>query len=373
MSLRHDGPDRLEFSVSDNGEGISAEHIRHIFDSFYQSDVHHSGSGIGLALSKAFTELHGGTINVKSSPGKGSVFTVTLPVVQKGEFDLSTAVPESRISQFRDGAVYDASQESLSAGLFSDEEIAGDKKTVLLIDDNRDVRNYLKSVLSFEYNILEASNGKEGIARARKHVPDAVVCDVMMPVMDGMECCRILKSDIRTSHIPVLMLTAYAAEDQKIKGYECGADSYISKPFSADLLLARIGNLINGRKLLASVFSDASSTGSGASDIDKGFIDRLKGIINSRMSDPSLSVESIGEEIGLGRVQLYRKTKSLIGYSPNEFLRICRLRKAQAMLSSTEKTVSEVAYSVGFSSPSYFSKCYKEYFGTSPATSKNTV
>ena len=227
--------------------------------------------------------------------------------------------------------------------------------------------------MSFEYNILEASNGKEGIARARKHVPDAVVCDVMMPVMDGMECCRILKSDIRTSHIPVLMLTAYAAEDQKIKGYECGADSYISKPFSADLLLARIGNLINGRKLLASVFSDASSTGSGASDIDKGFIDRLKGIINSRMSDPSLSVESIGEEIGLGRVQLYRKTKSLIGYSPNEFLRICRLRKAQAMLSSTEKTVSEVAYSVGFSSPSYFSKCYKEYFGTSPATSKNTV
>lgn len=373
LSLRHDGPDRLEFSVSDNGEGISAEHIRHIFDSFYQSDVHHSGSGIGLALSKAFTELHGGTISVKSSPGKGSVFTVTLPVVQKGEFDLSTVVPESRISQFRDGAVYDASQESLSAGLFSDEEIAGDKKTVLLIDDNRDVRNYLKSVLSFEYNILEASNGKEGIARARKHVPDAVVCDVMMPVMDGMECCRILKSDIRTSHIPVLMLTAYAAEDQKIKGYECGADSYISKPFSADLLLARIGNLINGRKLLASVFSDASSTGSGASDIDKGFIDRLKGIINSRMSDPSLSVESIGEEIGLGRVQLYRKTKSLIGYSPNEFLRICRLRKAQAMLSSTEKTVSEVAYSVGFSSPSYFSKCYKEYFGTSPATSKNTV
>lgn len=374
LSLRHDGPDRLEFSVSDNGEGISAEHIRHIFDSFYQSDVHHSGSGIGLALSKAFTELHGGTISVKSSPGKGSVFTVTLPVVQKGEFDLSTVVPESRISQFRDGAVYDASQESLSAGLFSDEEIAGDKKTVLLIDDNRDVRNYLKSVLSFEYNILEASNGKEGIVRARKHVPDAVVCDVMMPVMDGMECCRILKSDIRTSHIPVLMLTAYAAEDQKIKGYECGADSYISKPFSADLLLARIGNLINGRKLLASVFSDASSsTGSGTSDIDKGFIDRLKGIINSRMSDPSLSVESIGEEIGLGRVQLYRKTKSLIGYSPNEFLRICRLRKAQAMLSSTEKTVSEVAYSVGFSSPSYFSKCYKEYFGTSPATSKNTV
>ena len=365
---RDDG--HVEISVSDNGEGISAEHINNIFNSFYQADVHHSGSGIGLMLSKAFAELHGGSVSVSSTAGKGSVFTVVLPVSQKGGAGVSAEPYSSEISHFRDGAVYDASQESLSSGLFIDEDMSESKKTVLVIDDNQDVRSYLKSMLSFDYNVLEASNGQEGLKTARKFVPDAVICDVMMPVMDGMECCRILKSDIRTSHIPVLMLTAYAVEEQKIKGYECGADSYISKPFSSELLLARIGNLINSRQMLASVFGEPAASASSFQDVDKGFIDRLKDIISSRLSDPELTVESIGEEIGLSRVQLYRKTKSLIGYSPNEFLRICRLRKASAMLSSTEKTVSEIAYSVGFSSPSYFTKCFKEYFGENPVSSK---
>ena len=365
---RDDG--HVEISVSDNGEGISAEHINNIFNSFYQADVHHSGSGIGLMLSKAFAELHGGSVSVSSTAGKGSVFTVVLPVSQKGGAGVSAEPYSSEISHFKDGAVYDASQESLSSGLFIDEDMSESKKTVLVIDDNQDVRSYLKSMLSFDYNVLEASNGQEGLKTARKFVPDAVICDVMMPVMDGMECCRILKSDIRTSHIPVLMLTAYAVEEQKIKGYECGADSYISKPFSSELLLARIGNLINSRQMLASVFGEPAASASSFPDVDKGFIDRLKDIISSRMSDPELTVESIGEEIGLSRVQLYRKTKSLIGYSPNEFLRICRLRKASAMLSSTEKTVSEIAYSVGFSSPSYFTKCFKEYFGENPVSSK---
>ena len=360
----------VEISVSDNGEGISAEHISNIFNSFYQADVHHSGSGIGLMLSKAFAELHGGSVSVSSAAGKGSVFTVILPVSQKDGNGVPAGTYSSEISYFRDGAVYDASQESLSSGLFIDEDMSESKKTVLVIDDNQDVRSYLKSVLSFDFNVLEASNGQEGLKTARKFVPDAVICDVMMPVMDGMECCRTLKSDIRTSHIPVLMLTAYAVEEQKIKGYECGADSYISKPFSSELLLARIGNLINSRQMLASVFGEPAASASSFQDVDKGFIDRLKDIISSRMSDPELTVESIGEEIGLSRVQLYRKTKSLIGYSPNEFLRICRLRKASAMLSSTEKTVSEIAYSVGFSSPSYFTKCFKEYFGENPVSSK---
>lgn len=368
LSRRDDG--HVEISVSDNGEGISAEHINNIFNSFYQADVHHSGSGIGLMLSKAFAELHGGSVSVSSAAGKGSVFTVILPVSQKDGAGVLAEPYSPEISHFRDGAVYDASQESLSSELFIDEDMSESKKTVLVIDDNQDVRSYLKSMLSFDYNVLEASNGQEGLKTARKFVPDAVICDVMMPVMDGMECCRILKSDIRTSHIPVLMLTAYAVEEQKIKGYECGADSYISKPFSSELLLARIGNLINSRQMLASVFGEPAASASSFPDVDKGFIDRLKDIISSRMSDPELTVESIGEEIGLSRVQLYRKTKSLIGYSPNEFLRICRLRKASAMLSSTEKTVSEIAYSVGFSSPSYFTKCFKEYFGENPVSSK---
>ncbi len=366
--LSAENENEVEIDVQDNGTGISAAHINNIFNSFYQADVHHSGSGIGLMLSKAFAELHGGTLTVSSAEGKGSVFRLTLPVSQPGECLQDAAVPEDRMVKFRDGAVYDASQESLSTGLFSDEEILEAKKTVLVIDDNLDVRSYLKSILSYEYNILEASNGAEGIRLAGKYVPDAIICDVMMPGMDGMECCRILKSKINTSHIPVLMLTAYAAEEQKIKGYECGADSYISKPFSADLLMARLGNLIGNRQMLASVFGDSAAGVSGVTQVDRDFIDKLKDIINSRLSDPALSVEAIGEEIGLSRVQLYRKTKSLIGYSPNEFLRICRLRKAASLLSSTGMSVSEAAYAVGFSTPSYFTKCYREYFGETPAS-----
>lgn len=373
MRLSHAGRDNVEISITDNGEGISAEHINNIFDSFYQADVHHSGSGIGLVLSKAFAELHGGSITVKSAEGRGSVFTVVLPVMQEDPVMPGMAEPGSEMWKFRDGAVYDASQETISTSLFSDEDISESKKTVLIIDDNRDVREYLKSVLSFEYNIIEASSGEEGLRQAGKRVPDAIICDVMMPGMDGMECCRRLKSDIRTSHIPVLMLTAYAAEEQKIKGYECGADSYISKPFSSDLLQARLANLIEGRKMLLSVFGDPCSvTGHSVPDVDKNFIDRFRAIINSRIADPSLTVESIGEEIGLSRVQLYRKTKALIGYSPNEFLRICRLRKAAAMLSSTDRSVSEVAYGVGFSSPSYFTRCYREYFGENPVSARNS-
>ena len=373
MRLSHAGRDNVEISITDNGEGISAEHINNIFDSFYQADVHHSGSGIGLVLSKAFAELHGGSITVKSAEGRGSVFTVVLPVMQEDPVMPGMAEPGSEMWKFRDGAVYDASQETISTSLFSDEDISESKKTVLVIDDNRDVREYLKSVLSFEYNIIEASSGEEGLRQAGKRVPDAIICDVMMPGMDGMECCRRLKSDIRTSHIPVLMLTAYAAEEQKIKGYECGADSYISKPFSSDLLQARLANLIEGRKMLLSVFGDPCSvTGHSVPDVDKNFIDRFRAIINSRIADPSLTVESIGEEIGLSRVQLYRKTKALIGYSPNEFLRICRLRKAAAMLSSTDRSVSEVAYGVGFSSPSYFTRCYREYFGENPVSARNS-
>lgn len=368
VTLSAKNENEVEIDVQDNGTGISAAHINNIFNSFYQADVHHSGSGIGLMLSKAFAELHGGTLSVSSAEGKGSVFRLTLPVSQPGECLQDAGEPEDRMIKFRDGAVYDASRESLSTGLFSDEEILEAKKTVLVIDDNLDVRSYLKSILSYEYNILEASNGAEGIRLAGKYVPDAIICDVMMPGMDGMECCRILKSKINTSHIPVLMLTAYAAEEQKIKGYECGADSYISKPFSADLLTARLGNLIGSRQMLASVFGDSAAGVSGVTEVDRDFIDKLKDIINSRLSDPALSVEAIGEEIGLSRVQLYRKTKSLIGYSPNEFLRICRLRKAASLLSSTGMSVSEAAYAVGFSTPSYFTKCYREYFGETPAS-----
>lgn len=182
-----------------------------------------------------------------------------------------------------------------------------------------------------------------------------------------MECCRRLKSEVQTSHIPVMMLTAYTMDEQKVKGYECGADSYILKPFSARLLQVRLRNLIDNRLRLQSFFADKTSLRKEPiADLDKGFVEKLRALIDEQLGNSELSVEDLGDKIGMSRVQLYRKSKALTGYSPNELLRIARLKKAASLLASTEKTIAEITYEVGFSSPSYFTKCYKDYFGESP-------
>lgn len=279
--------------------------------------------------------------------------------------DNQTRENAAKMTILRDGAVADADQETVRSS--SDITLSGERETILVIDDNKDVRDYIRSLLEDKYNVLEAADGKDGIRLAMKHVPDAVICDVMMPVMDGMECCRRLKNEIQTSHIPVMMLTAYAVDEQKIKGYECGADSYISKPFSAKLLKVRLQNLLDNRKRLKDFFGDkASIRTSSVSDTDKGFAEKLKSLIEDNLSNPEFSVESLGESIGMSRVQLYRKTKVLTGYSPVELLRVARLKRAASILSSSDRTVSEAAYMSGFNSPSYFAKCYREYFGENP-------
>lgn len=363
-SLTKDDHCWIRFTVANTGSMISAEHIRNIFDRFYKIDMHHAGSGIGLALVKAFVEMHGGTIAVDSGEGRGTVFTLEMPVQQNG-------VPEENVEKnivltnLKEGAVLSADQETIQTAPEVVER--DDKETVLIIDDNQDVRDYVKSLLHDKYTVIEASNGQEGLQQAMKYVPDAVICDVMMPVMDGMECCRRLKSEVQTSHIPVMMLTAYTMDEQKVKGYECGADSYILKPFSARLLQVRLRNLIDNRLRLQSFFADKTSLRKEPiADLDKGFVEKLRALIDEQLSNSELSVEDLGDKIGMSRVQLYRKSKALTGYSPNELLRIARLKKAASLLASTEKTIAEITYEVGFSSPSYFTKCYKDYFGESP-------
>ena len=199
-----------------------------------------------------------------------------------------------------------------------------------MIDDNQDVRNYVKLLLQTQYTVIEAADGQEGIKQAMKYVPDAIICDVMMPIMDGMECCRRLKSEIQTSHIPIMMLTAYAMDEQKIQGYECGADSYITKPFSAQMLKVRLRNLIENHHRLQTFFGDQTSPTQKTplNETDKGFVEKLRRLIETNMANASVSVEDLGEQIGLSRTQLYRKTKALTGYSPNELLRIARLKKS---------------------------------------------
>lgn len=345
--------------VADTGSGISVQHIRHIFDRFYQIDVNHAGSGIGLALAKAFVELHGGEITADSVEGKGTVFTVDIPmtVVEEPSADL---VQEPRITQ---QTVVEELEDMETEEQIPDEN----KECILIIDDNADVRDYVKSLLKEEYTVIEAPDGRAGLKKAMKYVPDAIICDVMMPVMDGLECCRKLKTELQTSHIPVMLLTACSLDEQRIQGFECGADSYISKPFNSKLLLVRLRNLMDNHKRLKQFFGDKTTLSKeSVSDVDKGFVDRFRELIEENLADSELSVEDLGGKMGLSRVQLYRKIKALTNYSPNELVRIARLKKAASLLAFSEKTISEITYEVGFTSPSYFTKCYKEYFGESP-------
>ena len=357
---------RVMISVADNGCGISSDELPYIFDRFYQAKNAGRGTGIGLAIVKAFTELHHGEVSATSIEGKGSTFTIRIPVRQKGEV---TNQPTEKIEQLVEPS---SAQEVPNQARHIDELIQPyqtDKPEVLIIDDNIDIRTYLRSVLSEKYNVSEAADGKAGLELARKIVPDIVLSDIMMPVMDGLAFCQQLKTDKAISHIPVILLTARSLDEQRAEGYEHGADAYLSKPFSLRLLFSRIDNLIQSRKKLSKLFSNSDENDAFeklSNETDKTFAAQLRKIIQDNLSDNEFNVERIGDEIGLSRVQLYRKVKALTGYSPVEMLRKARLTRARHLLRTTEKTVSEVAYAVGFSTPSYFSKCYKDEFGESP-------
>lgn len=357
---------RVMISVADNGCGISSDELPYIFDRFYQAKNAGRGTGIGLAIVKAFTELHHGEVSATSIEGKGSTFTIHIPVRQKGEV---TNQPTEKIEQLVEPS---SAEEVPNQARHIDELIQPyqtDKPEVLIIDDNIDIRTYLRSALSEKYNVSEAADGKVGLELARKIVPDIVLSDIMMPVMDGLAFCQQLKTDKAISHIPVILLTARSLDEQRAEGYEHGADAYLSKPFSLRLLLSRIDNLIESRKKLNQTWSkgvEDDEIGNISNEIDKSFLKQLRKIIQENLANSDLSVEQIGDEIGLSRVQLYRKVKALTGYSPVEIVRKARLTRARHLLQTTERTVSEVAYAVGFSTPSYFSKCYKDEFGENP-------
>ena len=363
----------IRFTVANTGSMISAEHIRSIFDRFYKIDMHHAGSGIGLALVKAFVELHKGTISVESDEKQGTVFTVDLPV-QTCETILAEDTLMSSVSSVPLNPAFPGSPASsnLNETLAVEEEelekgYDSSKPSVLVIDDNADIRSYVRGLLHTDYTVIEAADGSEGIRKAMKYVPDLIISDVMMPGIDGIECCRRLKSELQTCHIPVILLTACSLDEQRIQGYDGGADSYISKPFSSQLLLARVRNLIDSHRRLKQFFGDGQTLAKeDVCDMDKDFVEKFKALIEAKMGDSNLNVEDLGKDMGLSRVQLYRKIKSLTNYSPNELLRIARLKKAASLLASSDMTVAEIGYEVGFSSPSYFTKCYREQFGESP-------
>ena len=354
----------IRFTVANTGSMISVEHIRNIFDRFYRIDMHHAGSGIGLALVKAFVELHKGTISVESDEKQGTIFTVDLPmqtceVTVSVDSPLSSSIGASVSSALNNAQVAEEEE--------PEKDYDSSKPSVLVIDDNADIRSYVYSLLHTDYTVIEAVDGSDGIRKAMKYVPDLIISDVRMPGIDGIECCRRLKSELQTCHIPVILLTACSLDEQRIQGYDGGADSYISKPFSSQLLLARVRNLIDSHRRLKQFFGDRHTLAKeDVCDMDKNFVEKFKSLLDAKLGDSNLNVEDLGKDMGLSRVQLYRKIKSLTNYSPNELLRIARLKKAASLLASSDMTVAEIGYEVGFSSPSYFTKCYKEQFGESP-------
>ena len=382
VSLK-DEAERLRLDVRDTGKGISQDEATKIFERFFQAKGAACGTGIGLALVKSFVELHHGEVWVESELGKGSDFIVVIPRRQEGDSQVihnEVVNVDNSVSDSLSGDNHVINESDLQY-IDDGERKSGkvqqlvsentNRPTILVIDDNNDIRQYEHTLLQDDYIVLEAVDGKEGLEIARKEVPDLVICDVMMPVMDGLEFTEQLKTGTATSHIPVIMLTAKNLEEHRAEGYEHGADSYITKPFHSKVLLARIENLLKQRKLLKKLFqgsqvAEQEIAESHLEDRDKQFLKQLHAIIQQNLSDSEFSVEDIGKQIGLSRVQLYRKVKAMTGSSVVDLLRKARLAKAKRLLETRSMSVSEVAYDVGFSAPSYFTKCFKEEYGILP-------
>lgn len=338
-----EGRDFACITLTDTGIGMSIEVLEHIFDRFYQaqqSDESLVGTGIGLHLVKEYVQLHEGEILVESEPGKGSVFILYIPMDLKVE------------------------EEAVQETVTSD-----DRKKLLIVEDNQDFRHFLKEQLSETYQVIDAPDGEEGEKLAVEQNPDLIISDIMMPKVDGLELCRRIKHNVQTSHIPVILLTARSGDEAKISGYAVGADSYISKPFSFDVLLVRIKQLIEqqeGRKKEFRKTLRVNPSRITITSIDEQLLQKALKLIEEHIDNSEYNVEQLSTDMGMSRMNLYRKLQAITGQTPTEFIRTIRLKRAAQLLQDGKLNVSEVADRVGFSSSSYFTKCFKEQFGVLP-------
>ena len=353
--------DMVRIEVSDSGIGIEESDLEHIFDRFYQSDNASmtTGTGIGLSLVKQYAEMHGGNVTVFSEPGKGTCFRVEIPM---------------RRQEIKDSNV----QEEYSSDCMNDAEVNGrelqgcqDRKTVMVVDDNADFRAYMVSELNRHYNVVEAVDGADCLKKLSRKEPDVLICDVMMPNMDGFEVSRRIKSNIETSHIPIILLTARTSDDIRLEGYETGADAYITKPFKMDILEARIKNLMDDRQRRILSFSkgeDIRPASFTVTTLDEKLMSKIMDSIERNMDNSEYSVEELSSDVSMHRMSLYRKLQSLVGMTPSEFIRTVRLKRAaQILRERPDISVSELSDLVGFNTPKYLTKYFKEMFGCSPA------
>lgn len=363
--------DVMTIRVADTGVGIPQEKRAQLFSRFMQSSYTGESFGIGLHLTYELVKTHHGDITYQENEGGGSVFVVTIPL-QKDCYEASdflvkdSPILKAGLSQEHDkleDMMKDVTQQQASVTPLN-------RRTILLIEDDNDVREFLLSELENCFELKVASDGKTGIQMAKEEDIDLVVSDVMMPGMNGFELTKRLKNSFETSHIPIILLTALSTDENVLEGTESGADAYITKPFSPQLLMARILQLFNQREILRQKFSKEPQEIRSAmlsNDQDSLFVKRLDSIIYSRLGEQDLSVDKVAGLLHLGRTIFYKKVRGTTGYTPNEYIRVIRLRKAAELLKEGEKNVSEVAYAVGFDNPYYFSKCFKEQFGMPPS------
>ncbi|MFC2141137.1 ATP-binding protein [Acidobacteriota bacterium] len=374
----------VKISVSDTGLGIPGEKLAGIFDRFYQSEStyehYHKGFGIGLAIAKELVELHHGTINVHSTKGQGTEFVIELPLGdQHLKPDEIIDLTEESVSPPGPGEIptpdmVKAEKEEAEPEEEIEREITAEeaaKDIILVVEDSVDMRNYIRGSLEPQYQVVEAIDGRDGIEKASQIIPDLIISDIMMPETDGYELCRVLKNNRDTSHIPIILLTAKASEENILQGLELGADDYVTKPFSTHLLYARIKNLVDLRRhLQQTIYREMTMKPdkTSVSNIDKEFVKDLQEVINKNISDPEFNVEELCKRLYMGRTTLYRKILALTGEPPTEFIRSYRLKRGAELLKKGRGSVLEVAFEVGFSSANYFTKCFKKKFHQLPSS-----
>ncbi len=362
-----------EISVSDTGYGIDTDALSHIFERYYQAKGKHqsSGTGIGLALVKSLVDLHEGILDVESTVGKGTLFRFRL--LTKNTYPSANHAEEKTVDD-----IVEEDQD------IQREESADNHPVTLIVEDDDDIRGYIATSLENDYHVLSATNGKEGLNLARKHIPDIIVSDIMMPEMDGMELCHTIKEDMRTSHIPVILLTAKDSLSDQEKGYDSGADSYLTKPFSARLLRSRIENLLESRRKLAEQIStfakgivrhdnNLAEEPITISKLDEEFLNKLTEIVENNIEMEDLDIAFIKEKMHMSYSTFYRKVKGLTGITPNEFIRKIRLKNSLKLLLSGSYQISEVAYMSGFNDVVYFRKCFKDEYGMAPSEYAKSV
>lgn len=362
--------DVMTIRVADTGVGIPQEKRAQLFSRFMQSSYTGESFGIGLHLTHELVKTHHGEIAYQENEGGGSVFVVTIPL-QKDCYEASDfLVKDSPILKAELAKERDGQEEKTTDAVPSAPSAPLNRRTILLIEDDNDVREFLLSELESCFDLKVASDGKAGIAMAKELDVDLIVSDVMMPGMNGFELTKRLKNSFETSHIPIILLTALSTDENVLEGTESGADAYITKPFSPQLLMARILQLLNQREILRQKFGKEPQEIRSAmlsNEQDSLFVKRLDSIVYSRLGEQDLSVDKVAGLLHLGRTIFYKKVRGTTGYTPNEYIRVIRLRKAAELLKEGEKNVSEVAYAVGFDNPYYFSKCFKEQFGMPPS------